>query len=268
MTTSHLPHERIDELLREGELRVLGRMVDASNATLMCEARLGGDVIECVYKPSAGERPLWDFPNGDLAQREVATSALDRALGWGLVPHTVYREAGPYGGGMAQLWIDVDSEADYVDVVSPDDVPPGWRQVIEARDGAGNPVLLVHADAADLQRLAVLDAISNNGDRKGGHVIATAAGSVYGIDHGVTWHTDDKLRTVLWGWAGEPLPSAELGALDALLSQWETTLAPVLGELLAADEVLAARSRVAALLETRRFPLPSPDWPAIPWPVF
>jgi uncharacterized repeat protein (TIGR03843 family) len=116
--------------------------------------------------------------------------------------------------------------------------------------------------------MAVLDAICNNGDRKGGHVIAGADGAVFGIDHGVTWHVDDKLRTVLWGWADSELP-ADLGAdVDALLSGWDAGLGRQLADLLPADDVAAARARAKQLLETGRFPLPSPEWPAIPWPVF
>jgi uncharacterized repeat protein (TIGR03843 family) len=268
MTKAPLTPERVDEILQRGELKILGRLVDASNATLMAEATLDDDVIECVYKPAAGERPLWDFPHNDLANREVATALLSRALGWDLVPRTVLREAGPYGGGMAQQWIDVDVEVDYVDVVPPDLVPEGWRQVLEARDGEGNPVILVHADVEPLQRLTVLDAICNNGDRKGGHVIAGPEGAVFGIDHGVTWHVDDKLRTVLWGWADSELPDDLAAAVEALLSGWSSGIGLTLKDLLPPQDIKAARARAVQLLETGRFPLPSPEWPAIPWPVF
>jgi len=268
MSDAALIPERVDEVLLHGELSILGRLVDASNATLLAEATLEGDVLQCVYKPSAGERPLWDFPNGDLAQREVATSLLSRALGWSLVPRTVLRHSGPYGGGMVQQWIDVDAEIDYVDVVAPNAVPEGWRAVLEARDGEGNPVVLVHADIEPLQQLAVLDAICNNGDRKGGHVIADSAGAVFGIDHGVTWHVDDKLRTVLWGWADSELPDAAVSAVTDLVSRWDVETKPILGELLSEAEVDAAHSRAKELIARGRFPLPSPEWPAIPWPVF
>lgn len=252
----------VRELLSTGELHIEGRLFDASNATLRCV--VGEDVL-CVYKPVRGERPLWDFPSGTLTGREVASYLIDQALGFDLVPPTVWRDDGPAGPGMCQLWMHEDEAERLVDVVAPDDVPSGWRTVLRANDGLGNPVVLVHADDQRLQRMAVLDAIINNGDRKGGHIITDAAGQVWGVDHGVTLSVEPKLRTVLWGWAGEEIPEEIL----ASVRQVATTLD--VGELerwLGPAEIAALHERIASVLESGLFPLPSAEWPAIPWPVF
>lgn len=252
----------VRELLSTGELHIEGRLFDASNATMRCV--VGEDVL-CVYKPVRGERPLWDFPSGTLTGREVASYLIDQALGFDLVPPTVWRDDGPAGPGMCQLWMHEDESARLVDVVAPADVPMGWRTVLRASDGLGNPVVLVHADDQRLQRMAVLDAIINNGDRKGGHIITDAAGQVWGVDHGVTLSVEPKLRTVLWGWAGEEIPEEIL----ASVRQVATTLD--VGELerwLESAEIDALHERIASALESGLFPLPSAEWPAIPWPVF
>jgi uncharacterized repeat protein (TIGR03843 family) len=188
-------------LLRRGDITVEGRLVDASNATLFCEIVLDGVDARCVYKPVAGERPLWDFPEGTLAGREVAAYAVSEATGWGVVPPTVMRD-GPFGPGMVQLWVEIDTDVDLVDVVAPDRVPSGWLRVLDALGSAGQPVVLAHADDERLRRMAVLDTVLNNADRKGGHVLPLPVGTVHGVDHGVTFHVEPKLRTVLWGWAG------------------------------------------------------------------
>ncbi|MGW5355884.1 SCO1664 family protein [Streptomyces sp. NPDC004031] len=261
-------------LLSEGELTVRGRVRDASNAVLYCEAAHEGGTVACVYKPVAGERPLWDFPDGTLAQREVAAFLVSEATGWGLVPPTVLRD-GPYGEGMVQLWIDpAQSGGEDGDGAGPgllalteDDEPaPGWKAVVEAEVGEGRTALLVHADDDRLRRLAVLDAVINNADRKGGHLLPAPDGRLYGIDHGVTFHTEDKLRTLLWGWAGEPLPAEALTALDGLTAALEGELGVRLAPLITAAEIDALRARVARLRETGRHPLPGDGWPSIPWP--
>ncbi|GGW35189.1 phosphatidylinositol kinase [Streptomyces xantholiticus] len=254
-------------LLAKGELTVRGRLREASNAVLYCTVSLEDEEVHCVYKPVAGERPLWDFPDGTLAQREVAAYELSEATGWGLVPPTVLRD-GPYGEGMVQLWIEADPEADLLALVEDEEPGEGWKAVGFAEVGEGRTALLVHADDVRLRRLAVLDAVINNGDRKGGHLLPTADGSLYAIDHGVTFNVHDKLRTLLWGWAGEPLaPEAKetLTALAAALADGGP-LATRLAELLTAAEVAAVGARVAALLASGVHPVPSGDWPAIPWP--
>ncbi|MFE0704651.1 SCO1664 family protein [Streptomyces sp. NPDC058872] len=255
------------ELLLHGELTVRGRVREASNAVLYCSLAHEGREAACVYKPVAGEQPLWDFPDGTLAQREVAAYEVSEATGWGLVPPTVLRD-GPYGPGMVQLWIEADPEAPLLALTDEDEPGDGWRAVGPAEVGEGRTALLVHADTPGLRRLAVLDAVINNGDRKGGHLLPVSGGGLYGIDHGVSFHVDDKLRTLLWGWAGEELTAEALDVLDGLhrsLAPGEPLLTR-LAELLTGAEVDALRARVGALRAGGRHPEPSGHWPPIPWP--
>ncbi|MFB9735988.1 SCO1664 family protein [Streptomyces thermocoprophilus] len=255
------------ELLTHGELTVRGRIREASNAALFCTVAHEGREASCVYKPVAGERPLWDFPDGTLARREVAAYEVSEATGWGLVPPTVLRD-GPYGEGMCQLWIDVVPDAELLALVDGEEPGPGWKAVGLADVGEGRTALLVHADDERLRRLAVLDAVINNADRKGGHLLPAGEGRLYGIDHGVTFNTENKLRTLLWGWAGEPLTAEALGVLgvlrDALADGGE--LARRLAPLITPAEIAATRARVDALLASEHHPEPGGDWPAIPWP--
>lgn len=254
-------------LLRCGRLQVTGRLVDASNATLVGTVEADGLSAECVYKPIRGERPLWDFPDGTLADREVATFLLSEAIGWSVVPPTVLRD-GPFGRGMVQLWIDTTDQADLVDVVAPSEVPPGWLTVLRARDRGGEPAMLVHADRPELRRMAVFDIVVNNADRKGGHVLPGPDGGVYGVDHGVCLHEEEKLRTVLWGWVGERMPDELLDPLRRLRSELDGGLLASLREHLTAAELAGLTGRVDALLVDPCFPAPSGYWPAVPWPAF
>lgn len=256
------------ELLARGELTVRGRIREASNAVLYCTVTHDGRSAACVYKPVRGERPLWDFPDGNLAQREVAAYEVARACGWDLIPTTVLRE-GPYGTGMVQEWIEVASQGPEILALVEDEEPgPGWKAVAFAEVGPGRTALLVHADDERLRRLAVLDAVINNGDRKGGHLLPTEDGGIYAIDHGVTFNSEDKLRTLLWGWAGEPLTEeavAVLRRLTAALAEG-AELAGRLAGLITQAETAALRERVAGLLRGGVHPRPSGQWPAIPWP--
>ena len=254
------------DLLRSGDLTVTGRLVAASNATFQGEVCLGERTATVVYKPVAGERPLWDFPDGTLAQREYAAYLVSEALGWSVVPPTLLRD-GPFGEGMCQLWIEA-GEDELVDILPRGEVPDGWLGVLDAYDGRHNPVTLVHSDAAALRRMAVFDVIVNNADRKGGHILSTDGGAVYGVDHGVTFNADDKLRTVLWGWAGEPIPADLLDDVRKLADQLAGGLGTQLCDLITAVELTATRERCATLLKSGTYPLPSDDWPAIPWPAF
>ncbi|WP_243274317.1 SCO1664 family protein [Streptomyces albus subsp. chlorinus] len=309
--------EATRELLAQGTLTVRGQLTDASNAVLYGTVEHEGVSLPCVYKPVAGERPLWDFPDGNLAQREVAAYEVSRVTGWDLIPATVLRE-GPYGTGMCQAWVgeppDAEGpqdgpgghdgrqglgadEAEGTGGADPDAGTPageegmsgrreagqpapllalldaeepgeGWKAVGFADVGGGRTALLVHADDPGLRRLAVLDAVINNGDRKGGHLLPRPDGTLYAIDHGVTFHVDDKLRTLLWGWAGEELTGEAVETLRRLAAALAegAPLALRLSELLTGAEVEAVRKRVEALLSSGRHPLPSGDWPAIPWP--
>lgn len=269
------------EVLTRGELTVHGRVADASNTVLYATAELAGRRLPCVYKPVAGERPLWDFPDGTLARREVAAYEVCRALGWDLVPPTVLRD-GPHGEGMCQQWVgpapdagdsgqDSGMDPQTLLALIEGEVPgPGWRPVVRAEVGGGRTALLVHADDERLRRVAALDAVINNADRKGGHLLPLPDGRLYGIDHGVTFHTEDKLRTLLWGWAGEPLPPSVTAALRGLAERLDDADGPLarrLAELLSEEERAALRERTAALLRTGTYPRPSGQWPAIPWPL-
>ncbi|MFE3416072.1 SCO1664 family protein [Streptomyces mirabilis] len=258
------------ELLALGELKVRGRIREASNAVLYCSVSYEGRDAFCVYKPIAGERPLWDFPDGTLAQREMAAYEVSEATGWGLVPTTVLRD-GPYGEGMCQLWVEALPEADgdgLLALVEAEEPAAGWKAIGFAEVGEGETALLVHADDVRLRRLAVLDAVINNADRKGGHLLPAGEGRLYGIDHGVTFNAENKLRTLLWGWAGESLTPEAVEVLTALRDGLApgAPLATRLAELITTTEIDATRARVEAMLASGKHPEPSGEWPAIPWP--
>ena len=229
------------DLLANGKLEVEGRLVVASNATLYCTVRDGGREAACVYKPVAGERPLWDFPSGSLAGREVAAYVVSAAAGWHLVPPTVYRD-GPFGPGMCQLWIDPDETVDIIALSRSKDHPA-------------------------LREMAVFDAVVNNADRKIGHLLPDRDGNLYGCDHGVCFGEDYKLRTVLWQWRGRSLPKSSVQALRTLQRALDGgALRGDLRRWLSPSEVAATGKRVNLLLRHRIHPLPPDDWPAVPWP--
>lgn len=257
-------------VLTEGPLDLVGRVLPASNLTFV--ARVGDHQggVRCVYKPVSGERPLWDFPEGTLAAREVAAYVVSEALGWDVVPQTLLRE-GPLGPGMVQVWREPDPSQTPVDVVPIGATPGGYLHVLDAVDADERPVSLVHEDSRPLRRMAVFDAVINNADRKGGHVLAMTDGHRYGVDHGVSFHEESKLRTVLWGWANEPLHPDDAAELRAFTDALADRAGPVrrrLDELLDANEVVALHRRCNRLLSAGLMPLPSPHWPAIPWPAF
>jgi len=258
-------------LLTRGDIEVQGRIMPASNATFFGTATLHGRTIECVYKPVAGERPLWDFPDGTLARREVAAYVVSEALGWDVVPPTVLRGDAPAGLGMVQAWREPDERQDPVDLVPAGATPEGYLHVLDAYDGDDRPVSLVHEDTDALRRMAVFDVVVNNADRKGGHVLAMPDGHRFGVDHGVSFHVDDKLRTVLWGWARDPLDPDDVAGLRDLLDQLSTAssdLVATLTELLAGDELAATVARCELLLRRAAMPAPSGRRPSIPWPAF
>jgi hypothetical protein len=235
-----LPVEEAMALLEHGELGVEGRLVVASNATLYCSVCLNGVTAACVYKPVAGERPLWDFPDGTLAEREVAAYEVSAATGWLVVPPTVFR-SGPLGPGMVQLWIEADENVDV-------------RRLIRG------------TSSDQLRRIAVFDAVINNADRKGGHLLPTRAGHIYGVDHGVSFHAEPKLRTLLWQWSGRPLRSNASDTLRELQAGLAGDLGERLADLLTPREVRSTARRIEQLLASGRHPEPSGEWPAVPWP--
>ena len=244
-----------ERLLATGEIELVGRLVASSNNALVGTVAgvmasgpgrdAGADdrpvTAACVYKPIRGERPLWDFPAGTLALREVAAYLLSEGGGWAIVPPTVLRD-GPFGPGMLQLWIEPDEAIDRV-------------------------ALVVEGDPA-LRSMALFDAVANNADRKVGHLLPTTDGPIYGVDHGICFHEEPKLRTVLWHWQGEPLTELEAGQLRELRRSLGGPLGERLAEHLTDDEVAAIERRITALLHEGRFPLPDPDRPAIPWPPY
>jgi uncharacterized repeat protein (TIGR03843 family) len=253
-------------LLSRGTFELEGRLVDASNTTLRGFLTLDDVTARCVYKPVRGERPLWDFPDGTLAGREVSAYLVSQATGWGLVPPTVLRD-GPLGPGACQLWIDEPADAEPLVAFLPTgDLPPRWFPIAAARDEDGAAYALAHGDDPRLARLAVYDAVINNADRKGGHVLLGPDDRVYGVDHGVSLHVEDKLRTVLWGWAGRELPPDAVEMLDRLVADLAGELSERLAEHLTVAEVTAVRVRARRLRSSGRFPQPPEHRPAMPWP--
>jgi uncharacterized repeat protein (TIGR03843 family) len=258
------------DVLTFGDFEIEGRLVDASNVALRGHLELDQIQTRVIYKPVDGERALWDFPDGTLAEREAAAFVLSVVGGWNIVPPTVLRE-GPLGPGSVQLWVDAVQGATraLIDVVTPAQLEPGWLPVVQAQLGDGTEVIVAHADRPELASVAVLDVVINNADRKGSHLVLDQSGSLWGFDHGLCCHADPKLRTVLWGWAGQPLPEADLARLEALsgwLSNPASPLSTTLAGLLSPAEVTAVGRRTKALLVSGRFPEPSGRGPAIPWP--
>jgi len=229
----------IDHLL-SGTLEVTGRLVDASNATLYAECTLNDEKMAVIYKPIAGERPLWDFPDGNLAQREYAAFLVSEYSGWKVVPPTVLRD-GPFGMGMVQQWIDIDESIDLA--------------------------LYYREDNENLRRMALFDSVVNNTDRKIGHLLPVIDGSLLGCDHGVTFHEENKLRTVIWQFAMRELTDEEIGSLSDLAERLQAEPGGLL-ELITEIEFTALITRINQLIESGKFPSPSEDWPAVPWPPF
>lgn len=226
-------------ILREGVITVEGRIVDSSNQALLVTVTSDGQSALACYKAAAGERPLWDFPDG-LWRREVAAFELDQLLGNNMVPTTVVREDGPFGEGSLQWWISDVTDDHYFTL----------------RDAQEHEEIL--------QRLATFDVVANNADRKAGHVLYDAQ-HIWAIDHGLCFHDEDKLRTVIWDFAGRAWPASlrdplsrlaggELGALSSYLTP---------------DECAQTIARAAQLVATGCLPLPDLDreWPPYPWPL-
>ncbi|WP_432560460.1 SCO1664 family protein [Granulicoccus sp. GXG6511] len=248
-------------IFTDGDLELTGRLVQASNATFLGELTSARGVLSCVYKPVRGERPLWDFPDGTLAEREVAAYRVSAAAGFDVVPATVLVD-GPMGPGSLQAWIDVDDDADpVVDLVRSGRTPEGWFDVVDGLDAHERPVTVIHRDEPQLRLMALFDALINNADRKGAHILVDASGHIWAVDHGVSLHVQDKLRTVLWGWAGDELTPAETDLVAAALVASEE-----LAELVTEAEVKAYEARCLRILTEGTFPLPPGAWPSIPWP--
>ena len=227
---------KTSEAIKSANLIVIGRLVDASNATLQATLENTDPVMKVIYKPVLGEKPLWDFADGNLANREYAAYLLSELGDFNLVPTTVLRE-GPFGSGMVQEWIEIDEELDVVDFGQSND--------------------------PQLRKLALFDAIINNTDRKFGHLLVDHDGKLRGCDHGVCFHQENKLRTVLWQFAGEQFTTEEIELLNKVA---KLDLNSLFAELLTSAEISALSERISNLLAAGQFPFPSDEWPAIPWP--
>jgi uncharacterized repeat protein (TIGR03843 family) len=223
------------QTLLSQSMRVVGRLIDASNATLLAEIESDNQTQKVIYKPVAGEKPLWDFQDGNLAHREYCAFLLSNRAGFDLVPNTVLRD-GPFGFGMVQEWIDTDEEIDIINFGQSDD--------------------------SQLKRMAIFDAIINNTDRKYGHLLYKE-GKLLGCDHGVTFHSEDKLRTVIWQFSGEKIDKQEMLLIE---SAFALDYPNLFESYLTQDEIAAIYERINQLLKSGRFPSPSENWPAIPWP--
>jgi len=230
----------IIEHLTSGDLDVTGRLVDASNATLYANCTFNNSTIPVIYKPVAGERPLWDFQDGNLAQREFAAYLISELGDFGVVPPTVLRD-GPFGVGMVQQWIDIDEDIDLA--------------------------MFYREDNAQLRKMALFDAVVNNTDRKIGHLLPISKDLVHGCDHGVTFHEDDKLRTVLWQWADQNLTTEEIDQLERLEVAVQGESDQFL-TLITEIEFASLLARINRLLSDKKYPSPSDEWPAVPWPPF
>ena len=241
--------EAIERLLAElPDIQLIGVLQGASNYTFLAE--LGPHPpsgLRVVYKPARGESPLWDFQAGTLYQREVAAYQLSKVLGWPLIPPTVVREHGPHGVGALQLFVEADG-----------------RHFLSEQSVQRNTH---HGHAQAWLRIALFDVITNNADRKSGHCLFDAEDRIWVIDHGLTFHTDPKLRTVIWDFSGEPLPADLCGDLEgALMGLEKGTLAEALEPLLSPGEVRLLKRRLRAVLDPRwRFPEPTSAW-SVPWP--
>ncbi len=230
-----------DDLLRlfeHGEMEIEGRMPYSSNATLLVQVRLEELEHRAIYKPAQGERPLWDFPDG-LYKREAAMFRLADQLGWDVIPPTTVVD-GPFGEGSVQAFVNGDFSEHYF-------------TLMEAGVGRG-----------DLERLCVLDLIGNNTDRKSGHCILGVDGRVYGIDHGLAFHAQFKLRTVMWDFVGDPIPADIVAAVDQFVTRGPRT---DLAELLDRFEVDAMMARAKAILKAPYFPTDDTDGRRYPWPL-
>lgn len=258
-------HPALTTELADGELEITGRLMQASNATFVGQLRCADHESQVVYKPIRGERPLWDFPTHTLAFREVAAYEISRLGGFDVVPVTVLAD-GPAGEGSLQVWVEEDTDEAHplVDLVPAKKVPKkGYFAVMDGLDRYDSTVSVVHADHPLLRTMAVFDALVNNADRKGGHIIGSL-GRVFGVDHGISFHTEDKLRTILWGWAGTPLTSMDIARIEIVQAGAIDVLAPLLAD----DEIEALLFRAEGLLAAGELPYPTGGWPKIPWPPF
>lgn len=239
-------HDLIAKALREGTPTLEGEFLWGSNYTYLCKVKYQGDRVIAVYKPTRGERPLWDFPRASLARREAAAYIVSEALGWRFVPPTVYREGGPLGPGSLQLFVEHDPEYHYFN--------------------------FNHEEKQRLRPVALFDLLINNADRKGSHILIDPQGDLWLIDHGICFHVDEKLRTVIWDFAGEPIPEDLCSDLETFVQELESNKGENSGfearlrEQLNVREVAALARRGRRLIARGRFPEADPNRRHYPWP--
>lgn len=259
--------------LTEGACAELGVIPRASNDTRLMVIDCDGRFLKAVYKPISGERPLHDFPAGTLALREVAAHRLSAHLGLGVIPPTVLREDLPAGTGSLQAYVEDAGGEDPVALSAVDAIPDDYAPMFALRTEDGRDLVLSHTTSAPLRRLTFFDLLANNADRKAGHVITggclpsidDADIATRGIDNGLTFHSEEKLRTVLWGFSHSSFQVEELDALDEVAGM-SAGLRCLLDDCLSADEISALSGRAEALAEDGFFPEPPEDRTAIPWP--
>jgi uncharacterized repeat protein (TIGR03843 family) len=239
---SHLDSETVLSALREGEITVQGEFVWGSNYTFLADIHHNDTSLTAVYKPSRGQRPLWDFAPATLAHREAAAYLVSRSLGWDLVPPTVYRRRAPVGAGSLQLFVEHDPEYHYFNMTD--------------------------EDHQRLRPVVLFDLLINNADRKGSHILRDSDGHLWLIDHGLCFHEEDKLRTVIWDFTGEPIPENLLADLSKFSQMLELSpeVSSGLNAHISQSEFLALAERINALLASRHFPDPPEDRRAYPWP--
>lgn len=237
-----LPKDEVLDLLTTGEIRIIGRFPWGSNYAFLAELEKDGAIVPAVYKPSRGERPLWDFARGTLAAREYAAYLISELLGWNLVPPTVLREHGPMGYGSVQLYVDTDSNHHYF--------------------------TFTEQEKDKLRPLAIFDLVINNADRKGGHLLMDPDGHIWSIDHGISFHKDPKLRTVIWNFSGQSIPDFLLDDLQRTHTSLSDTSFPYqdLHNIISAEEFAALLQRMEHILDSSRFPHPTSER-SYPWPL-
>ncbi|MEY3515423.1 MAG: hypothetical protein RLY38_575 [Actinomycetota bacterium] len=256
----------IKSLLSTGEIEIEGLIPDSTNGALKLLITNGDEQIAAIAKPDVSIRPLWDFPNMDLNKREYATFLFDRKLELGFVPETVIRDISGIGNALVQHWIR-ETENDLIIVQSPDNIPKSYLRVLQGYDELNKLITLAHKDDQDLRKLCLIDLIINNADRKGNHLITDGNNKMWAIDHGVSWHEEPKIRTVLWGWINQEFNDSDFDLLSLAKSTLEDWLANDF-QYLEMSEIECALERLDELVKNKRFPAPGSEWPAVPWPIF
>jgi len=254
------------DLLLNGEIEIEGLIPDSSNGALKVLVSNSKQSVEAIIKPEVSIRPLWDFPDLDLNNREYATYLLDRELNLNYVPDTVMRNVEGIGKSLIQEWV-TESDNDLIIVKSPEDIPEEYLKVLQGYDELNKLITLAHKNNRDLRNLCLFDLVINNADRKGGHLLMDSANKMWAIDHGVSWHFESKIRTVLWGWIDETFNEQDIALLNnakKVIQTWKEEEFIYLSK----EEIEQAIKRVEGLLKENAFPQPGDQWPAVPWPIF